>query len=249
MGARMNNMDRRVDKYNSGIGYALNAHVIKTVLIHWVCSLRDWERPYSQYKQNEGSSDEGLAANGVMLHCLAMLYWTGDVHEFPYPGGLIIDDGGVDREISSRLAFRTLFPMAFPVQSPKVSGSSVLCANNLIIWVTDVVCEAVSSRHLNMFHRSCLRCTLGVSRTAHWYKRLPSEVLSRRPALLPDVPTMLSKDRLWWLGRAPRMPPSRVPKQHAFGERTNTRCRHGPHKRWRDIVVTGTALLEAAGWH
>ena len=45
------------------------------------------------------------------------------------------------------------------------------------------------------------------------------------------------------------MPTSRAPKQVLNGERTDTRPRHGPRKRWRDTVAADTALLGVADWY
>ena len=101
----------------------------------------------------------------------------------------------------------------------------------------------------DVFHRSCVRCILGIPRTAQWHEHLSSAVLAQRAGLPHDISTLLREYRLRWLGHVARMPPSRTPKQVLFGERTDTRPRHGPRKRWRDVVAADTALLGVDDWY
>ena len=51
------------------------------------------------------------------------------------------------------------------------------------------------------------------------------------------IANQLRDHRLRWLGHMGRMQDQRLPKQLLFGERTATRPRHGPKKRWRDLAI------------
>ena len=52
-----------------------------------------------------------------------------------------------------------------------------------------------------------------------------------------DIADIIREYRLRWLGHVGRMNDDRMPKRVLFGELPATRPRHGPRKRWRDIIV------------
>ena len=48
---------------------------------------------------------------------------------------------------------------------------------------------------------------------------------------------LLRQHPMRWLGHVARMDTGRIPKQTVFGELPGARPRHGPKKRWRDVIV------------
>ncbi|XP_065197607.1 uncharacterized protein LOC135829129 [Sycon ciliatum] len=97
---------------------------------------------------------------------------------------------------------------------------------------------------LTVVHRSCIRSILGVSRIQQWEDRLTSVELGRRFGMSLDISDLLRQHRLRWLGHIARMEELRTPQQMVFGELYATRPRHGPKKRWRDVVVTDLAAAQ-----
>ena len=104
--------------------------------------------------------------------------------------------------------------------------------------------KARQMNRLNLFHRSCIRSILGVSRSDQHSCHLTTADLAQRARLPEDIGTLLREYRLRWLGHVDRMDAARIPHQVLFGELEATRPRHGPKKRWRDTVVGDLRSLD-----
>ena len=61
--------------------------------------------------------------------------------------------------------------------------------------------------------------------------------------LCEDMAVLLRQRRMRWLGHMARMDDDRAPKCVLFGELPATRPRHGPKRRWRDIVLNDLESL------
>ena len=91
-------------------------------------------------------------------------------------------------------------------------------------------------RKLDFFHRCCVRCILGVSRTVQWRDRLTTAELAGRFGMVESIGDLLTQWRLRWLGHVARMSDVRHPKRLLFGWFPQKRPAHGAKLRWRDKV-------------
>ena len=180
------------------------------------------------------------------------------VSEFRYLDGLVSGDGVPDQEISSRIskasrACGCLQGSIFHCRALAIAEKRLVyrsCVLSIVVYGLETWCvKQCHLRRLDVFRRSCVRCIFGVHRTTQWHARFSSAVLAQRASLPRDTSTLLPEYRLLWLGHVARMPPSRAPKPVLFGERINTRPRHGPRKRWKDTVAADTAILGVADWY
>ena len=89
-------------------------------------------------------------------------------------------------------------------------------------------------------------CVCVCVRVSQWAKRLSSSSLAVRFGLGADVPDLLRKQRLRWLGHMARTDPSRLPKQMLFAELPSTRLQHRPKKRWGGIAMEDIRQLDLA---
>ena len=66
-----------------------------------------------------------------------------------------------------------------------------------------------------------------------------------------EIADVIRKHHLRWLGHVARMKEARLPKQMLFGKLPCRRPRHGPKKRWRDVVSSDFAVigLPEADWY
>ena len=64
-----------------------------------------------------------------------------------------------------------------------------------------------------------------------------------------NMADIIRKHRCRWLGHLARMDNSRLPKQLLFGELIKTRSRHGPKRRWRDLVVMDIKTFGIGDWY
>ena len=78
--------------------------------------------------------------------------------------------------------------------------------------------KARQMNRLNLFHRSCVRSILGVSRSDQHYRHLTTADLAQRGRLPEDIGTLLREYRQRWLGHVARMDTARIPQQVLFGE-------------------------------
>ena len=107
-------------------------------------------------------------------------------------------------------------------------------------------------RRLDTFHRQCVRTILSVTRDQQWQEHLSSEDLAKRSGMPASLEEAIRANRLRWLGHLARMDDTRLPKQILFAEGTNTRPRHGPKRRWRDVAASdlrATGIPEAQWYH
>ena len=128
----------------------------------------------------------------------------GIVCQFTYLGIVLTNDGSLDMEVSVRLA-----------KASRVFGALL---------------RPIFLR-LNIFHRSCVRAILGVSRTAQWVERLTNIELARRFGISEDMAVLLHQRRIRWFGHMARMDDDRAPKCGLFGELPASRPSHGPKRR------------------
>ena len=70
--------------------------------------------------------------------------------------------------------------------------------------------KARQLHRLNIFHGSCVRAILGVSRTAQWVERLTNIELARRFGMSEDMAVLLRQRRMRWLGHMARMDDDRA---------------------------------------
>ena len=75
------------------------------------------------------------------------------------------------------------------------------------------------------------------ARSQQWHNRLTTKELSERFGMPHEIDVILRHHRLRWLGHIGRMSAIRLPKQVLFVEGVATRPRHGPNRRWRDLIV------------
>ena len=191
----------------------------------------------------------------------------GSVSKFSYLGSTISDDGELDAEVTTRLAkssraFGSLLQPIF-----RNSGLSLGMRRQVYQAVILTVLlygsetwmqKAPLLRRLDTFHRQCVRKILSVTRDQQWREHLSSEDLAKRSGMPASLEESIRANRLRWLGHLARMDDTRLPKQILFAEGTNTRPRHGPKRRWRDVQLqtsvlpvsrrrNGTTLLRTGG--
>ena len=119
------------------------------------------------------------------------------------------------------------------------------CVLSVLLYGSETwTVKAPHLRRLSAFHHQCVRRIMGVTRSQQWYDRLTTKELSERFGMLHDIDIILRHHHLRWLGHISRMSAIRLPKQVLFAEGVATRPRHGPKRRWRDLIV---ADLRAQG--
>ena len=72
---------------------------------------------------------------------------------------------------------------------------------------------------------------------------ITSATLARTLGVPDDISCIIRERRLRWLGDVARMEEPRLPKCVLFGELHGFRPRHGPKKRWRDLIVEDLAII------
>ena len=167
------------------------------------------------------------------------------VDQFKYLGSLVEARGGMVAEVSNRIA-----------QASRAFGSlrnSVFTASDLTLETKRMVYRSVVLgallygteawaptqelvRKLDCFHRRCVRCILGVSRTVQWRDRLTTAELAGRFGMVESIGDLLTQWRLRWLGHVARMSDVRHPKRLLFGWFPQKRPAHSAKLRWRDKV-------------
>ena len=176
----------------------------------------------------------------------------GIVSQFTYLGSVLTNDGSLDVEVGVRLAkasrafgamLRPIFLCsALSLDIKRMVYRSVVLSVLLYGSETWTI-KARQLHRLNIFHRSCVRAILVVSRTAQCVERLTNIELARRFGMSEDMAVLLRQRRMRWLGHMARMDDDRAPKCVLFGELPATRPRHGPKRRWRDIVLNDLERL------
>ena len=175
------------------------------------------------------------------------------VDSFTYLGSVLSADGALDKELTSRLAKAS---RAFGALQKPIFGCSGLSIKSKRLVYKAIVLptlfygaetwpkKARQMNRLNLFHRSCVRSILGVSRSDQHSRHLNTADLAQRARLPEDIGALLREYRLRWLGHVARMDAARIPQQVLFGELEATRPRHGPKKRWRDTIVDDLRSLD-----
>ena len=103
------------------------------------------------------------------------------VHKFPYLGSIIADDAMLDHELTSRLAkasciFGCLASPIFHISDLSFATRCYVCQVTVLsvlpcgaeTWTV----MAQHRRHLESFHRQCIRFILGTSHLQQWEGRL-----------------------------------------------------------------------------
>ena len=66
------------------------------------------------------------------------------------------------------------------------------CVLSILLYRAETWCvKQCHLHHSDVFHRSCVRCILGISRTAQWHEHLSSAALAQRAGLPHDISTLL----------------------------------------------------------
>eukprot|EP00117_Sycon_ciliatum_P040682 scpid34913/ scgid5748/ RNA-directed DNA polymerase from mobile element jockey; Reverse transcriptase len=168
------------------------------------------------------------------------------VDSFTYLGSVIHRDGQSSHDVQSRLAkaSRVFGSLRVPVFENR--SLSLRCRRRVYIALVLTTLlygaetwtpKAPDLRSLNTFHHQCVRIIVGVSRRDQWDNRVTSVTMARTLGIDCDVADIIREYRLRWLGHVGRMNDDRMPKRVLFGELPATRPRHGPRKRWRDVIV------------
>ena len=153
---------------------------------------------------------------------LAPLELNGGVMEvvehFKYLGSLLEACGGVVGEVGCKIA-----------QAPRAFGSlrdSVFAASDLSLEMKRMVYQSVVLGvllygaetwvptqelvgKLDWFHRRCVRCILGISRTIQWKEHLTTVELAGRFGMVESFDDLLTQYQLRWLGHVARVPDTR----------------------------------------
>ena len=193
---------------------------------------------------------KAMPVNSESMHQQCVPIWSGGsvemVSEFTYLGGVISGDGVVDRDLTVRLAkasrvfgclLKPIFQCSHLSISTKRTVYKAVVLPTLFYGAETWTVKAGHIRRMGVFHRSCIRAILGVSRSQQWEEHLSSELLAKWFGMPEDMTDLLRHHRLRWLGHVARMDDCRAPKRILFGELLSTRPRHGPKKRWRDVIA------------
>ena len=219
--------------------YTTSRSNMETMCNEFVSSASRWGLTVSIRKTKGLSVSGAVGRPGVVLHSGGTVDVVSD---FTYLGGIVSDDGALDKEVSSRLAkaARVFGSLRKPIlelrgltiQMKRMVYKSIVLGTLLYGAETWAV-KAEHLRKLNVVHRACIRSILGVSRARQRMDHLTSVELARRCNIESDIAEVLRQRRLRWRGYIARMDDSPLPKQVLFGELPSKRPRHGP--RFRDV--------------
>ena len=133
------------------------------------------------------------------------------VDSFTYLGSVLSADGALDKGLTSRLAKAS---RAFGALQKPIFGCSGLSIKSKRLVYKAIVLptlfygaetwpmKAQQMNRLNLFHRSCVRSILRVSRSDQHSRHLNTADLAQRARLPEDIGTLLREYRLRWLGHA-----------------------------------------------
>ena len=177
------------------------------------------------------------------------------VKSFTYLGSVLSDDGGMEKEISSRIqkastAFGNL-------ESRLWSRHGVSLYTKISIYNTSVLsallygCETWmiykrQLKKLERFHQRCLRHILRIK----WTTPTPdTEILER--CKLMSVEAIITRQSLRWSGHLVRMGETRIPKQLVYGELSlGMRKQSKPKQRYKDTLKANLKKcnISTEGW-
>ena len=98
-------------------------------------------------------------------------------------------------------------------------------------------------QQLNVFHFHCVRVIVGICRRQQWHYRITFETLAKTLGIPSDIGHIICERHLRWLGHVAQMNDSRLPKCALFGEMSAVRPRHGPRRRWRNVIVDDLRVI------
>ena len=175
----------------------------------------------------------------------------GEVGEFRYLGGTLATSGNFEAELHCRIARATgKFAQLRPIWRNKGMSlkSKMLFYRAFIPPALLYGCEAwaitpVQEKKLNAVHMRFLRSLLGVSRWDRWR----NERVAFKCGIL-QVPDLISRARMGWVGHVVRMGEDRLPHNSLFGGLTGgTRGRGRPNQRLGDVYLGDIAAMSARG--
>ena len=184
----------------------------------------------------------------------------GLVSSFRYLGSMSEASGSQERELGRRLraagdAFKQLQPRVFRSNrvglKTKVMLYKAVVLSVLLYGAAESWALTESQLHrVCVFHTTCLRRILGVSRTDH----VSNEELFAQ-AHVPCISVLLRRHRLRWLGHLARMPANRFAKQLLFAHEVPEGARRvgRPHAEWGVAALADIssrqALLAGREWY
>jgi hypothetical protein len=160
------------------------------------------------------------------------------VEEFKYLGSTLADSGGLEKELSRRMALAIgKFAELKPIwENRRISLKTKMTFYRSFIPPTLLYgCEswsitAVQEQKLNMLHMRFLRRILGVT----IWDKLENEAIAARCGI-QQIPQLLSLARMRWAGHLIRMGENRLPKKILFGALAEGKRGKGkPKKRLAD---------------
>ena len=166
------------------------------------------------------------------------------VDSFKYLGGMISNDGSLDKEIASRISKAS--QALGRLRNRLLNHYNVTLYTKLKVYRALVLslflygCETWTAyrwhlRQLERFHQRALRTILGIQ----WQDKVTStEILKRTNCI--SIEAMLLKSCLRWTGHVIRMKDHSIPNHFLFGELEQGHRRQGsPCKRFKDTVKSG----------
>ena len=166
------------------------------------------------------------------------------INIFKYLGGMVSNDGSLDKEITSRISKAS--QALGCLRNRLLNHHNVTLDTKLKVYRAVVLssllygCETwtVYRRHLKQlerFHQRSLLSILGI----RWQDRVTNTQVFERTNCI-SIEAMLLKSCLRWTGHVVRMEDHRIPKQLLFGELEQGQRRQGrPCKRFKDTVKAG----------
>ena len=176
---------------------------------------------------------------------------VGEVEEFRYLGGTLATSGNFEPELHCRIARATgKFAQLRPIWRNKGMSlkSKMLFYRAFIPPALLYGCEAwaikpAQEEKLNAVHMRFLRSLLGVSRWDRWR----NELVAFKCGIL-QVPDLISRARMGWVGHVVRMGEDRLPHKILFGGLTGgKRGRGRPNQRLGDVYLGDIATMSERG--
>ena len=176
---------------------------------------------------------------------------VGRVCKLTYLGGEFTDTGTIDADISARIS-KAAHLMRSMDSLWRLRGVST--SAKLHIFQRSVVPTLLYGSHswaptqaqqqrLAVFHMSCLRRMLGISRRDRWRNEAVLSRCKEQP-----IQQQLRQHRLQWLGHCHRLSDQRLTKQVLMAQLPGARPRQKPPLRWReDMLPQDVEAISLAG--
>ena len=166
------------------------------------------------------------------------------VQDFTYLGTNISRGGEITSEVTRRIvrAARAFGCLRMPVFKNKdLSLARKRAVYRAVLAILLYGAETwtmkdVHTRHLNSFHKCCIRTILDVTGYQQWNETLTYQILSHRFGMQHSISDIILEQHLRWLGHVGHLDEERLPNRLLFGELNMKRPCHGIKKRWRDVL-------------